>query len=364
MSDPNKTPEITDRMKCLLREVWKYAFSPKELSFFSVEGIIGHDENPTSDLLQFFMSPNGGHDLGPLFLRAFFACPTIDRHDVRFEGVKVETRVKTNDRKFPDFFILGPDWLLVIEHKIKDEGLENPLWSYEDHAKRFCHPDHCNYAILSPDGRKSTDHPQWRPVSHKEYCNALKAELAKLVFDRPISKWQVFAREFILHLENLDTPAMTMTQDQKNFVETNLRQIGDLNKLAECYTQDILSQLSKQLKKEITGIQFDNFLVNHGHCYAYDNQGRFQLWFQTPAQEENNSDRQFLIKMELIGLTEGQLNRAAGLFARLGRKPSGAGLWIGQREFSMCADAVDNLCQLAKEVIALLGSEPSVSPEA
>jgi PD-(D/E)XK nuclease superfamily len=354
-------------MKRILREVRDHAFPPKEPNLFSVAGIMGRYENPTSDLLRFFMSPDEVHDLGSLFLRAFFTCLGIDHQKIRFHGVEVRTRVKTSDRKFPDFVISGLDWVLAIENKINAQN-ENPLGSYQTYVEDyFCGRQHY-YSILSRDGRAASEHSQWQPISYSAYCNALKIEFAKICCERPISKWQVLAREFILHLENtLYTPAMNMTQDQKSFVEENLREIGDLKKLAESYIGDILSQLAERLKAVIPGIQIKDFEERFGHHFAYGTKGNllFQLWFQTPAQETNNRDRKYIISVWLQPLTEAQRERAAGLLARPGHEfctPPDKGDWVGTTHLINCKEAVEALFELTKEVVELLGNEPSISP--
>lgn len=353
-------------MKCLIKEARMHAFPPKEMTFFSVDGIIGRYENPTSDLLRFFMCPAGGHELGTLFLHSLFACLHIDCGKLSFEGVQVRTRLKTDDRKFPDLLILGLEWVLVIENKIRAQN-ENPLPSYEQYARDHFSNRQRHFAILSPDGRTAPNHPEWKAVSYEGYCQALKSELAKLCFARPISKWQIFAREFILHLENtLYNPAMTMTQEQKDFVELNLREIGDLKKLSECYTEDILHQLSERLKSALPATQLGKFYDQHGRHEVYGSKGilRFQLWFQTPAQEINNFDRQYIISVWVSPLTQAQRERGAGLLARKGHEIGEApehGDWVGTKHFVDCREAVDALYELTKEVVELWGNEPPIS---
>lgn len=205
--DQNQAPEITDGLKLLLQAVRKYPVPPKETTFFSVVGMVGRYENPISDLLRFFMSPREGHDLGPPFLRAFFACiGKEDCSDLSFEDINVMREVKTRDGKSIDLLISAPKWVLLIENKI-DHGPANPFDSYESEVQG-CYPGKTLYlAILSPDGEQVAKWPDWKPVSYRDYCSALTSEL----LDQPLSKWKVFAQEFILHIENLlYDPAINM----------------------------------------------------------------------------------------------------------------------------------------------------------
>ncbi len=50
MSNDFSYTEITKAMETPLQEVRNYPFLARERTFFSVEGIIGRYENPTSDL--------------------------------------------------------------------------------------------------------------------------------------------------------------------------------------------------------------------------------------------------------------------------------------------------------------------------
>lgn len=366
MSDQSQTPEITETMIRLLKEVKKHTFSPKETTFFSIEGVIGRYEDATSDLLRFFMSSDEQHDLARVFLRAFFVCLQEDCRELRFERVNAQTRVQTSDRKFIDLLVLGHDWVLVIENKIGAQ-LYNPLTSYEEHAKR-CFPNRkAHLAILSPDGKMDPDLPQWKAVSYQEYCSALKCEFAKAVFDLPVSKWQVFAREFILHLENrLYNPAMTLTPEQQAFVETNLREIGELKKLSDAYTLDLKHELSERVQRSFPGIQVQFVDSYNGNFFVSQraNIGNLGLEFAfwTPSHEHGNPERKFVVAAWVKGLTEVQFEQATDLLMRNNTAQDEGGYWMGERSFDNRKDAVDELSVLAKELFDLWGSESPTIP--
>ena len=365
MSDQNQMPEITESMKRLLQEVRKHPFSPREMTFFSVEEIIGRYENPTTVLLRFFMGPDEGHDLGPIFLRAIFACMKIDDSELRFEGVQAQTQVQTKDGKRIDLLISGRDWVLIIENKI-DAPTNNLLTSYENHAKQYSPDKEIHLAILSPHGQAVTVFPLWKGVSYQEYCNALKHEFAKAVFDRPISKWQVFAREFILHLENQLYPTMTMTLEQTAFVEANLRDIGDLKKLSDCYNKDRQRELSERVQMAFPGfpLQFnDNRSLRLESQTAFIGELRLLFGFWTPAHESGNPERMFVIAAWVKGLTASQRQRASDLFAK-GAEEDCTGHWVGRRSFANRSEAVVALSELAKELFDLWGNEPPALPPA
>jgi hypothetical protein len=367
MSDQSPAPEITEAMKCLLQEVQNYAFPLKEKTFFSIEGIIGHLENPTTELLRFFMAPDGGHDLGPLFLRAFFTCLGENPTDISFDGVTAMAQVQTEDRKFIDLLVRESNWVLLIENKI-DAQINNPLDSYEEQAKHnFPHRKH-HFAILSPDEKEDREFPRWKPVSYQNYCNELKSEFSKNVFDRPISKWQVFAREFIVQLENeLSNPTMKMTKDQTKYVEANLRQIRDLKKLSDCYTEDLLRELSERLQKALSPNRKFQFceMTNHWAFSCDEIIGNLNLEFKfsTPAHGwSSDTGRDFVIAAWVKNLTEEQRRRAEELLLTKGGDPEAGGQWVGELHCNDRPTAVNELCKLAKELFDLWGNEPPSAP--
>lgn len=356
MSDQNQLPEITDEMRRLLQEVRKYALPPKEITFFSIVGMVGRYENPISDLLRFFMSPREGHDLAPPFLRAFFACiGKKDCSDLKFEDVNVMREVKTRDGKLIDLLISASDWVLLIENKI-DHWPANPFDSYENDAND-CYPSKTPYlAILSPDGEPVGRWPKWKSVSYQDYCRVLKSEL----LDHPLSKWKVFAEEFIVHIENLlYNPAMKLTSDQTAFIEVNLRDIPDLQRLYNRYIAELSAELADRVEKEYSGNHtFAFFDKGWLHCDTRVGSVRLQLRFFTPAHgpEVGNLGRSYQIMAWVAGLTEDQHQRAAKLFANYGDR-EGPGYWWGKSNFETRAEAVNGLCKLAKELFDLLKNE-------
>jgi hypothetical protein len=223
-----------------------------------------------------------------------------------------------------------------------------------------------HFAILSPDGKKDPDFPQWKAVSYQNYCNALKSEFTKTVFDHPISKWQVFAREFIVHLENtLDNPAMKMTKERTDFVEANLREIRDLKKLSDCYTEDLLRELSERLQKELPITRKFQFYEKNNYafyCDEYIGKLWLQLFFQTPAHWSPDSHRDFVIAAWVKNLTEEQRQRAETLLLTKGGDLEEGGQWVGERHYNDRPTAVIELCKLAKELFDLWGNEPPSSP--
>ena len=199
------------------KELKKHATPAKEPTLFAVGGR-GYYENPASDLLAFFLKPDAEHKLGDLFLSTFLECMSEDYRRLNMCDVRVDPEVVTADRKRIDLQILGVDWCLLIENKIY-HWEANPFASYEYHANRLGKKTKL-YSVLSPSGhiRKEGKKEDWKGVSYPDYCTALRQKMPEIDSHEPRSKWRLFAREFILHLENeLYNPPMT--PEQVAFVE-------------------------------------------------------------------------------------------------------------------------------------------------
>ncbi len=266
-----------------LKELKKHV-TVKEPTLFAVGGR-GYYENPASDLLAFFLNPKREHRLGDLFLTTYLECMGADNPQLNTKiDVEVRSQVQTSKGKFIDLQILGLDWCLIIENKINHWDT-NPFTDYERHANGLG-KEKKHLSILSRDGHpydNKDSGTRWVGVSYQDYCKALRERMAAIFFDRPFSKWQIFAREFILHLENeLYNPPMT--KEQAADVEKYSNQIAEAEKLAKQYREFIYQELKLLLEKKC--------LRKYHHTRRY-NMGwllvGFPLRFFPMGQQPNSS---------------------------------------------------------------------------
>lgn len=241
-----------------LAEAKAYIPAKFEPSIFSIGGR-GYYENPTSDLLAFFLRPNGPHGFGDLFLRAFLECAGFSEKVRRLEWVKVsrEQNVKSGGRI--DLFIQGPDWCLVIETKIW-HFQNNPFEEYEKHARSTGKPAH--FAILSPDGSSSRE--GWQGVAFGDYCARLRQLLGEYSSRAPLTKWQVFAAEFVDHVHQECYP-QKMRTEQVAFIETHLEQIAGIKKMEQEYRGYLAQSIEQSLRKSIPEAEF--FVRDQGWAF-------------------------------------------------------------------------------------------------
>lgn len=348
-SEETLSPPISEAAKKVLAEVKRHAFLQREETLFSIAGR-GYYENATSDLLAYFMRPNGQHGFGPLFLRTFFDCMGKKGCDVVFKDVRVWRESPTKDGGRIDLLVTAPDWVLVIENKIH-HWLANDLVSYEAHAKRQSQGRTVYLAILSPDGVSALN---WTPVTYRNYCYALKSALQKTFFDSALSKWQVFAREFILHLESEICDArMTMTPDQIEFVEKHLLELEEAKAFRDGYILFLEKELQERLRGVVPARQCE-FRDNWGLlCHESVGHLHLQFLFQTPSHKNGNDNRKFRIGVWVGGLTESERAAAQEVLADM-EPPSddSRGTWW-IKCFACRDDAVNGLCKLAKQVFNL-----------
>ena len=75
--------------------------------------------------------------------------------------------------------------------------------------------------------------------------------MARRFFDLPFSKWHVFAREFILHIENeLYNPPMKL--ENANFIEENAAKFIQARNLFAQYPAYLGSVVEERIKKEVS----------------------------------------------------------------------------------------------------------------
>lgn len=234
--------DFTD-LESFLTKVMEYAIPAKEPTLFAVGGR-GYFENPASDLLAFFLKPDEQHGLKDLFLSTFLECIGVDHKKLDMSDIGVQREVPTKNGNKIDLQILGRDWCLLIENKIRHWDA-NPFSDYEAHAKPL--REMTVFSILSPDGHETNG---WTGVSYPAYCKALGVKMPKIDSSPSLSKWHLFANEFILHMKNeLDNPSMT--NEQATFVEKYAKEFMQAQKLLKQYPNYLRDILKEKVEEKL-----------------------------------------------------------------------------------------------------------------
>lgn len=251
----------------ILEQASRIASVPREKNLFSL-GARGHFENPTSDLLAFFLNPTEDHHFGSLFLDAFVAClPPIgdsangndSSYPTAATFLSVQREQLTVDGKFIDLFVEGSDWLLLIENKIHS-GQGNPFDSYKKFAESESKGRKITYVVLCPSGESLPE--GWLGVSYKALCDQLKARISLTLWHHAPNKWSVFAREFILHLDTL-LYRQNMKAEDFQFVLGHLIDLRNIRRLANEFLDELRGQLESKMR-EVEGIQTVSTATGYG----------------------------------------------------------------------------------------------------
>lgn len=298
-------PAENHPLSSFINEVANYSPEEIEKNLFSL-GAKRHFENPTSDLLAFFLNPMEEHGLGTTFLDSLFECSTHDSPPPR-TFVSIRREVKTDDGKFIDIEVRGESWLLLIENKIHS-GQNNPFSSYEAYAVSNSPRHELIYFILSPGG--ASESAGWEGISYRRLCEQVKIRLSSEMWKQPVSKWQIFAREFITHLETL-LYRQNMKSEDFQFVLNHLSEFRKTKRLAD----DFLEELQEHLKAsmlEIVGVESVSTSQHYGwgtpenwaiRCRS-DRWGQSNIAFYPRSDSDNDG---FQLTVYCFSLTSEQL---------------------------------------------------------
>lgn len=300
----------------------------KEPNLFNV-GARGHFENPTTELLAFFLNPANHHGLEDCFFNGLQSA--ISKKDMLSSGYvrSVETEVTTENNKRIDLLIETDTTLIVIECKIYSD-LYNPLDDYTNYCKeriRIKHeamgldsmPLSLIRLVLCPEGRVSEEvkSKEWYGISYNDLVHGIEQELSNALLDNPYNKWGLFAREFLLHLKELNT----MTEVKKEEIEFFNDNFGKYSEFSKYIYEDLMPRIGTSISNDLNNSQLENFdcKVKSGKWYYYEPVIKFSnlnwgtgsdivLWMK--ADEADTSHR---IHLHIANQTKELTNKFADL---------------------------------------------------
>lgn len=238
-------------------------FIETEPTLFSLGGR-GYFENPTTDILAFFLDPDAHHQQGDLALSALLECLP---HDSVLDNTSLctppEREVSTSAGSRIDLLLQSDDWVMVLENKIYHHQ-NNPFDDYRRFVseKTDFLAKKPLYVVLSPSGIAPEG---WHGISYPMLLEQLSGKLSRAFISQPLNKWHILLREFILHLESLmKTPKVA--DKTETFVLDNLNEIQRAlelkNSVVKSLQQDCLQYLTQQFEGKEVGT-----LLRHWHGY-------------------------------------------------------------------------------------------------
>lgn len=271
-----QAPYDLERFKALIDKFRALDFTDEELNLFDV-GTRGHFENPTTELLSFFLDSANHHGLGHSFFRGLesaIAKKNILSSLGAFENV--ETEVVTQNGKRIDLLIETDTALIVIECKIYHHQ-NNPFDEYTAFGNERINNGAQNSAsktlvklMLCLNGNVSTDLSVdgWHSISYNELAQYIEEGLSKTMFNNPYNKWTLFAREFLLHLKGLNTMT-AINKDELSFLTENLNEFAQLS---DYIYNNLMPKIGARISSDLNASGLQNFecKVKHAKWYDYE----------------------------------------------------------------------------------------------
>lgn len=204
-------------------------------------------EERCSQILKFYLNPNGEHKLKSLLLTSLLEVMKIS--DIHFSPscTKVITEEMTADGKYIDITIISDSMVIAIENKI-GASLYNPLESYVRHIKNT-YPDKENKWFVVLSVKRITDNAELQKmrdsgyvyINYQTFFDAVKRNLGLYALDADQS-YLTFLLDFIRTIENR---YFNRNMELKNFFYDNRKDIDRLIGYYDNFKNEIF-----QIRKE------------------------------------------------------------------------------------------------------------------
>lgn len=265
-----------NRFEAFINKFRALDFTYKELNLFDV-GTRGHFENPTTELLSFFLDSAKSHDLGDSFFRGLQSA-IAQKNILPNLGIleSVETEVSTQNGKRIDLLVETDTAVIVIECKIYHYQ-NNPFDEYTVFGNERINKGNQDSTsktlvklVLCLDGNVNADIATdgWYGISYNELVEHIEKSLSQTMFDNPYNKWALFAREFLLHLKGLNT--MTeINKDELSFLTENLNEFAQLS---DYIHNNLMPKIGTKISSDLNNSNLQNFecKVKPGKWYYYE----------------------------------------------------------------------------------------------
>ncbi len=215
----------------------------KERNIFSI-GARGYYENPTSDMLAFFLDPSSDHGLNNLVLSCLLSCLDQELTDPKpYPSLELtpEREYVTEAQNRIDLVLEGSDWVMAIENKIM-HGLQNNFEDYKSHIIKKYPSKNSVFVILTATKPNSTPEG-WIWLGYKKLITEIRPQLGQYMVSSGPSKWAVFLREFFLNIE--DQLSLDMDKKTFEFVNTNYDSFNQARKLLDEYLTELQGEVSE-----------------------------------------------------------------------------------------------------------------------
>jgi PD-(D/E)XK nuclease superfamily len=220
----------------LLQEVSVVSWPRREKNIFSI-GSRGYYENPTSDLLAFFLNPDEEHGLGDLLLSSLGDLLHDQPSLSEFEGL--EREYATEEGNLIDILLKGSGWVIAIENKIR-AGPTNPFTEYEATIKQRFRNERPYFVILAP---VDLGVENWKLINYRCLIAKAREKLGERLVTLGITKWGMLLREFLIHVE--DQLGRPMDNHEFTFVKDHYPEVVKVMALHKDYIKHLSEEITK-----------------------------------------------------------------------------------------------------------------------
>lgn len=209
----------------------------QEENLFQIGGR-GHYENPTSQLLEFFLDASRGHGFGSTVLDALLEAVQVNPATINTKlkywttHEVVTNEVQRQDRM--DLVLESDAWVIVIENKIRHDAIND----FDAYA-RFAESKQKTKVLILLSVRKEDSPAGWKSLSWKDLIEAIRSKLALRSIDAGQGKWFHFLREFLSNVESECSGIGHMDQEIFKFSETNAKELFQAQDIFQNYLNEI-----------------------------------------------------------------------------------------------------------------------------
>ncbi len=258
-----------EHFKELLESAKKFKKQPREKTFFDT-AIRNYYENPTTELLEFFLNPQESHELGDAFWKGFSDVVQAEvgiGSEVSIGQIeRLERECVTHNGSRIDLILETDSHLLLLEAKIYHHQ-NNPFHDYVKYAKTRSKEKEILGLILSISGKSEA--LNWYGISYQQLVNAIRPYLADQMLSNPMNKWNLFAREFLLHLESYYR-IQNLDMNRVQFIFDHYQEIQELQKLKTNTIKDVVEKISQKLNSTLENYESYNKYESWGGIRFYN----------------------------------------------------------------------------------------------
>lgn len=271
--------QLIQKYENLLLKAQKYKMPEREMTIFDT-AFKNHHENPTTELLAFFLNPNEKHGLGTGYYDGFVSSIKAFEKYIDFDFgqfLKLSIQQTTDKGNRIDLWFETDTALVIVEVKVHHHQ-NNPFEDYAAWGKKKLKELNAKNKndspfqkqlitlVLCPNGECYTE--GWLGLAYRDLTLKVRNQLGVYMMQNPLNKWGIFARDFLLHLDSF-VELLDTNMESLNFVVDHMQQIQQIVKLREDVYQEIINHINNELQ----------IALGEG----YDPHVRRHTWNGTPA---------------------------------------------------------------------------------